>query len=87
MDDMSYPSYNPKEGAVFVHGYKEYILMYDYLIVGSGFFGSICARELTDSGKKVCVIENRNHIGGNCYTSKRDGINVHDYGPHISYFK
>ena len=57
--------------------------MFDYLIVGSGFFGSICARELTDSGKKVCVIENRNHIGGNCYTSNRDGINVHDYGPHI----
>lgn len=57
--------------------------MYDYLIVGSGFFGSICARELTDSSKKVCVIENRNHIGGNCYTSNRDGINVHDYGPHI----
>lgn len=58
-------------------------MKYDYLIVGSGFFGSICARELTDSGKKVCVIENRNHIGGNCYTSNRDGINVHDYGPHI----
>lgn len=58
-------------------------MIYDYLIVGSGFFGSICARELTDSGKKVCVIENRNHIGGNCYTSNRDGINVHDYGPHI----
>ena len=57
--------------------------MFDYLIVGSGFFGSICARELTDRGKKVCVIENRNHIGGNCYTSNRDGINVHDYGPHI----
>jgi UDP-galactopyranose mutase len=57
--------------------------MYDYLIVGSGFFGSICARELTDIGKKVCVIENRNHIGGNCHTSNRDGINVHDYGPHI----
>jgi len=58
-------------------------MKYDYLIVGSGFFGSICARELTDRGKKVCVIENRNHIGGNCYTSNRDGINVHDYGPHI----
>ena len=58
-------------------------MKYDYLVVGSGFFGSICARELTDSGKKVCVIENRNHIGGNCYTSNRDGINVHDYGPHI----
>lgn len=57
--------------------------MYDYLIVGSGFFGSICARELTNNGKKVCVVENRNHIGGNCYTSNRDGINVHDYGPHI----
>jgi len=57
--------------------------MYDFLIVGSGFFGSICARELTDKGYKVCVIDNRNHIGGNCYTSNRDGINVHDYGPHI----
>jgi len=57
--------------------------MYDFLIVGSGLFGSICARELTDKGYKVCVIENRNHIGGNCYTSNRDGINVHEYGPHI----
>ena len=57
--------------------------MYDYLIVGSGFFGSICARELTDRGRKVCVIENRHHIGGNCYTANRDGINVHEYGPHI----
>ena len=57
--------------------------MYDFLIVGSGLFGSICARELTNRGYKVCVIENRNHIGGNCYTSNRDGINVHEYGPHI----
>lgn len=57
--------------------------MYDYLIVGSGFFGSICARELTDKGNKVCVIDKRNHIGGNCYTSNRDGINIHEYGPHI----
>ena len=57
--------------------------MYDYLIVGSGFFGSICAYELNKKGFKVCVIENRNHIGGNCYTSNRDGINVHDFGPHI----
>lgn len=58
-------------------------MKYDYLIVGSGFFGSICAYELNKKGYKVCVIENRNHIGGNCYTSNRDGINVHDYGPHI----
>jgi UDP-galactopyranose mutase len=57
--------------------------MYDYLIVGSGFYGSICAYELNKLGYKVCVIENRNHIGGNCYTSNRDGINVHEYGPHI----
>ena len=57
--------------------------MYDYLIVGSGFFGSICAYELNKCGYKVCIIDSRNHIGGNCYTSNRDGINVHDYGPHI----
>ena len=57
--------------------------MYDYLIVGSGFFGSICARELTDKGFKCLVIESRNHIGGNCYTEPRNGINLHIYGPHI----
>lgn len=57
--------------------------MYDYLIVGSGFYGSICAHELTKKGFKVCVIENRNHIGGNCHTENKDGINIHTYGPHI----
>jgi UDP-galactopyranose mutase len=57
--------------------------MYDYLIVGSGFFGSICARELTDYGFKCLVIDKRNHIGGNCYTEKKDNINIHNYGPHI----
>jgi len=57
--------------------------MYDYLIVGSGFFGSICAYELNKKGYKVCVIESRNHIGGNCHTSNKNGIQVHDYGPHI----
>ena len=58
-------------------------MVYDYLIVGSGFFGAISAYELNKKGYKVCVIDNRNHIGGNCYTSNRDGIHVHDYGPHI----
>jgi UDP-galactopyranose mutase len=58
-------------------------MKYDYIIVGSGFFGSICAYELTKLGKKCLVLEKRNHIGGNCYTEKRDGINVHIYGPHI----
>jgi len=58
-------------------------MIVDYLIIGSGFFGSICAYELNKKGYKVSVIEKRNHIGGNCYTSNRDGINVHEYGPHI----
>ena len=58
-------------------------MKYDYLIVGSGLYGSICAYELTKSGKKVLVIDSRNHIGGNCHTEKRDGINIHTYGPHI----
>ena len=58
-------------------------MKYDYLIVGAGFFGSICARELTNKGYKCLVIEKRNHIGGNCYTENKDGINIHTYGPHI----
>jgi UDP-galactopyranose mutase len=58
-------------------------MIYDYLIIGSGFFGSICARELTDAGYKCLVIENRPHIGGNCYTEKSDGIHIHKYGAHI----
>jgi UDP-galactopyranose mutase len=57
--------------------------MFDFLIVGSGFFGSICARELTDLGYNCLVIDKRNHIGGNCYTENKDGINIHSYGPHI----
>lgn len=56
---------------------------YDFLIVGSGFFGSICAYELKKLGHSVCVIDSRNHIGGNCYTQKESNINVHKYGPHI----
>lgn len=56
---------------------------YDYLIVGSGFYGAVCAYELKEAGKKVCVIEKRDHIGGNCYTEEVDKIHVHKYGPHI----
>ncbi len=56
---------------------------FDYLIVGAGFFGSICAHELHKRGYRVCVIDSRNHIGGNCYTEERNGIHVHIYGPHI----
>ena len=57
--------------------------MYDYLIVGAGLYGSVCARELTDAGKKVLVIDKRDHIAGNVYTKKIEGINVHIYGAHI----
>lgn len=56
---------------------------YDFLIVGGGFFGSVCARELTDKGFKCFVVDKRDHIGGNCYTKNVQGINVHVYGPHI----
>lgn len=57
--------------------------MYDYLIVGSGLFGSVCAKELHARGKKVLVIDRRSHVGGNIYTEDFDGIQVHKYGAHI----
>ena len=57
--------------------------MYDYLIVGAGLFGATCANKLKQQGKKVLVIEKRDHVGGNIYTEKRDNINVHVYGAHI----
>lgn len=57
--------------------------MYDYCIVGTGLFGSIFAREMTDRGYKCIVIDKRNHIGGNCFTQKKNNIDIHVYGPHI----
>lgn len=57
--------------------------MYDYLVVGSGLFGSVFARQATDSGKKVLVIDKRPNIAGNVYTEKVEGINFHKYGAHI----
>ncbi len=56
---------------------------YDYLIVGSGLFGSIFAYEAKKRGKKCLVIDKRSHIGGNIYTEEIEGINVHKYGAHI----
>ena len=58
-------------------------MKYDYLIVGSGLFGSIFAYEANKIGKKCLVIDKRSHIGGNIYTETIDGINVHKYGAHI----
>ena len=57
--------------------------MYDYLVVGSGLFGSVFARQATDAGKKVLVIDKRPNIAGNVYTEKVESINFHKYGAHI----
>lgn len=58
-------------------------MKYDYLIVGAGLFGSVFAYEATKKGKKCLVIDKRNHIGGNTYCEKIEGVNVHKYGAHI----
>lgn len=58
-------------------------MKYDYLVVGAGPFGSVFAHETHKRGKKVLVIDRRNHIGGNMYCENKDGINIHVYGAHI----
>jgi UDP-galactopyranose mutase len=57
--------------------------MYDYLVVGAGLFGAVFAREATDRGLRVLVVDKRHHIGGNCYTEERGGIPIHVFGPHV----
>lgn len=56
---------------------------YDYLIIGSGLFGSVFVHEAKKSGKKCLIVERRNHIGGNIYCEQKNGINIHKYGAHI----
>jgi UDP-galactopyranose mutase len=57
---------------------------YDYLIVGAGFSGSVCAEQLASAGKKVLLIDKRIHIGGNAYDQLDEhGVLIHPYGPHI----
>lgn len=59
-------------------------MAYDYLIVGAGFAGSVCARQLADAGKRVLIIDKRDHIGGNAYDYVNEhGVRIHKYGPHI----
>lgn len=58
-------------------------MRYDYLIVGAGLYGAVFAHEAKARGKKILVIDKRPNIGGNVYTEKKEGINVHKYGAHI----
>ena len=58
--------------------------MFDYLIVGAGFAGSVCAERLASAGKKVLICDQRAHIGGNAYDCYDDaGLLIHKYGPHV----
>lgn len=57
--------------------------MYDYIIIGAGLSGITAANILANKDKKILLLEQRNHIGGNCYDYYEQGILVHKYGPHI----
>ena len=58
--------------------------MFDYLIVGAGFAGSVLAERLANEGKRILIVDKRYHIGGNAYDYyNEDGILIHKYGPHI----
>ena len=61
------------------------MIVYDYVIVGSGFYGSVIAERMKNAGKSVLVLEKREHIGGNCFSYEYEDtdITVHKYGTHI----
>lgn len=73
--------------AVFINlidkGMKKMKKQYDYIIVGVGLYGAVCAYEAKKAGKKCLVVEKRNHIAGNIYTKEIEKIQVHQYGAHI----
>lgn len=56
---------------------------FDYLVVGAGLFGSAFSHEMTENGRTCLVIDQREHVAGNIYTSLKRGIHVHEYGAHI----
>lgn len=58
-------------------------MSYDYLIVGTGWYGAVFAYEMAQRGKRCVVVDRRGHVGGNCYTERVEDVNVHKYGAHI----
>ena len=56
---------------------------FDYLVVGAGLFGSVFSHEMKKQGRSCLVIDKRDHVAGNIYTSLERGIHVHEYGAHI----
>ena len=58
-------------------------MKYNYILIGSGLFSSTFAYEMNKLGKTCLIVEKNSHIAGNCYTEKKDDINIHNYGPHI----
>lgn len=56
---------------------------YDYLVVGAGLYGATIAQQLKEMGKKILIIDKRDHIAGNVFTELNSGIHVHKYGAHI----
>lgn len=58
-------------------------MVYDFIVVGAGMYGATFARLATDAGAKCLVVDERTHVGGNCYSERVCGIDVHKYGPHI----
>lgn len=56
---------------------------YDYVIVGAGLTGATFAQQAKEKGKRCLVIDQREHVGGNCYSEEREGTQVHVYGPHV----
>lgn len=62
--------------------------MYDIIIIGTGYAGAVSARILAEKGKKILIIEERDHIGGNAFDeTDKHGILIHTYGPHIFHTK
>ena len=62
--------------------------MYDVIVIGAGYAGAVSARKLAEKGKKILIIEERNHVGGNAFDEPDEhGILIHTYGPHIFHTK